>query len=37
MLSTISNILSIMLKVSLIGLILVTGGIVDIIDIDLLD
>lgn len=37
MLSTISNILSIILKVSLIGLILVTGGIVDIIDIDLLD
>lgn len=37
MFSTINNILSIILKVTLIGLVLVTGGIVDIIDIDLLD
>lgn len=37
MLNAISNILSIMLKISLIGLVLITGGIVDIIDIDLLD
>ena len=37
MLNVISSILSIMLKVVLIGLVLVTGGIVDIFDIDLLD
>ncbi len=37
MLNAISNILSIVFKVCLIGLMLVTGGIIDIIDIDILD
>ncbi len=35
MLSAISNILSIILKMALIGLVLVTGGIIDIIDLDI--
>ena len=37
MLNAISKITSIILKVALIGLVLVTGGIIDVIDIDLID
>ncbi len=36
-LNTISTIISIILKVALLGLVLVTGGIVDIIDLDIID
>ena len=37
MLNAISTIVSIILKLSLLGLVLVTGGVVDLIDLDLID
>ena len=37
MLNTISTIISIILKVALLGLVLVTGGIIDIVDLDVID
>lgn len=37
MLNAISTIVSIILKVALLGLVLVTGGIIDIVDLDIID
>ena len=37
MLKALSSLTSIILKLSLIGLVLITGGIVDLIDLDLID
>mgnify|MGYP001245450211 CR=1 FL=1 len=37
MLNAISTLVSIILKVALLGLVLVTGGVIDIIDLDIID
>ena len=37
MLNAISTIISIILKVALLGLVLVTGGVIDLIDLDIID